>query len=90
MGFPVPFGSWVSGPFRTILDEYVLSTRALDRHLFVPETVRRIVDEHVSGTRAHSDRLWLLVNLEMWQRIAIDGEMPQPLEEQVEAETVPA
>jgi hypothetical protein len=31
-----------------------------------------------------------LVNLEMWQRIAIDGEMPQPLEEQMEAETVPA
>jgi asparagine synthase (glutamine-hydrolysing) len=26
MGFPVPFGSWVRGPFRTILDEYVLST----------------------------------------------------------------
>jgi asparagine synthase (glutamine-hydrolysing) len=90
MGFPVPFGSWMRGAFRTILDEYVLSTRALDRQLFDPETVRRIVDEHVSGTRAHTDRLWLLVNLEMWQRIAIDGEMPQPLEEQVEAETVPA
>ena len=90
MGFPVPFGSWVRGPFRTILDEYVLSTRALDRQLFDPGTVRRIVDEHVSGIRPHTDRLWLLVNLEMWQRIAIDGEMPQPLEEQVEAETVPA
>jgi asparagine synthase (glutamine-hydrolysing) len=90
MGFPVPFGSWVRGPFRTILDEYVLSTRALDRQLFDPGTVRRIVDEHVSGIRPHTDRLWLLVNLEMWQRIAIDGEMPQPLEEQMEAETVPA
>lgn len=90
MGFPVPFGTWVRGTFRTILDEYVLSTRALDRQLFNPQTVRRIVDEHLSGTRAHADRLWLLVNLEMWQRMAIDGEMPQPLEEQVEAETVPA
>jgi asparagine synthase (glutamine-hydrolysing) len=90
MGFPVPFGTWVRGTFRPILDEYVLSTRALDRQLFNPQTVRRIVDEHLSGTRAHADRLWLLVNLEMWQRMAIDGEMPQPLEEQVEAETVPA
>ncbi|MCC2643855.1 MAG: hypothetical protein K0S45_4268, partial [Nitrospira sp.] len=28
--------------------------------------------------------------LEMWQRIAIDGEMPQPLEEQVETMEVSA
>ncbi len=90
MGFPVPFGSWVRGAFRTILDEYVLSARALDRRLFQPETVRRIVDEHVSGVRAHTDRLWLLVNLEMWQRIAIEGERPQPLEEQLETEAMSA
>jgi asparagine synthase (glutamine-hydrolysing) len=90
MGFPVPFGNWVRGAFRTMLGEYVLSPRALERRLFHPETVRRIVDEHLSGIRAHADRLWLLVNLEMWQRIAVDGEMPQSLEEQLEAETVPA
>ena len=90
MGFPVPFGNWVRGAFRPILDEYVLSSRALDRRFFHPETVRRLVHEHVSGTRAHADRLWLLINLEMWQRIAIEGEMPQPLEERVESEPVPA
>ena len=32
--------------------------------------------EHRSGQRAHGDRLWLLVNLEMWQRIFFDGEPP--------------
>ena len=61
-------------------DEYVLSLRALDRNLFKPETVRRLVDEHVTGTRSHADRLWLLVNLELWLRMAIDGEEPEPLE----------
>jgi asparagine synthase (glutamine-hydrolysing) len=85
MGFPVPFGLWVRGSFRAILDEYVLSPQALERRLFRPETVRRIVDEHVSGTRAHTDRLWLLVNLEMWQRMALDGEEPARLEEQMES-----
>jgi asparagine synthase (glutamine-hydrolysing) len=89
MGFPVPFGNWVRGAYRMILDEFVLSPRALDRRFFHPETVRRLVDEHVSGTRVHTDRLWLLVNLEMWQRIAIEGETPQPLEEQIEREPVP-
>jgi asparagine synthase (glutamine-hydrolysing) len=51
-------------------DEYVLSPRALDRNLFKPEAVRRLVDEHVTGTRSHADRLWLLVNLELWLRMA--------------------
>ena len=90
MGFPVPFGSWLRGAFRSTLDEYVLGPRALDRGLFRPETLRRIAHEHLQGTRIHTDRLWLLINLEMWQRMAIDGEAPQPLEERMEMEEVTA
>jgi len=84
MGFPVPFGSWMRGAYRSTLDEYVLSSRALDRKLFSPETVRRIVNEHLTGTRSHGDRLWLLLNLELWLRMAIDGEEPQPLERRMD------
>jgi asparagine synthase (glutamine-hydrolysing) len=62
----------------------------LDRRLFRPETLRRIVHEHVTGTRAHADRLWLLVNLELWLRMAIDGEEPEPLEEQMDRYAVSA
>src|SRR5207249_336078 len=29
MGFPVPLGSWLRGPFRHVLDEYLLSERAV-------------------------------------------------------------
>ncbi|HJT21054.1 MAG TPA: asparagine synthase-related protein, partial [Nitrospira sp.] len=90
MGFPVPFGSWVRGPFRRMLDDYVLGPRALDRKLFRSEALRRLVDEHTAGIRLHTDRLWLLVNLELWHRIAIDGEGPQPLEEPIEATEVSA
>jgi asparagine synthase (glutamine-hydrolysing) len=90
MGFPVPFGSWMRGAFRSTLAEYVLSDRAMDRKFFQPDTIRRLVDEHVCGTRSHADRLWLLVNLELWQRMAVDGEEPERLEEELEAEAVPA
>ena len=61
-----------------------LSPRALERNLFKPETIRRIVDEHVTGTRSHADRLWLLVNLELWLRMVIDGEEPAPLDERMD------
>jgi asparagine synthase (glutamine-hydrolysing) len=74
MGFPVPVGAWLRGPFRPLLDEYVLSERALGRGLFRPQAVRALVGEHVAGHANHDERLWALLNLEIWQRIYLDGE----------------
>jgi asparagine synthase (glutamine-hydrolysing) len=74
MGFPTPISEWLRKPFLPLLQEFVTGPRALQRGLFVPETVRRLVEEHRSGARDHGDRLWLLINLEIWQRIFIDGE----------------
>ena len=74
MGFPVPFGAWVRGPWRHLLDEYVTGARAIDRGLFDASVVSTLVAEHVAGTRNHSERLWALLTFEMWQRIFIDGE----------------
>jgi asparagine synthase (glutamine-hydrolysing) len=76
MGFPVPVGRWLRDGFKPIVDEFVLGARAEARRLFDPRTVRRLVDEHRAGWTAHGDRLWLLVNLEIWQRIFCDGERP--------------
>jgi len=76
MGFPVPFGRWVRGAFSPIVDEFVLSPRALGRGLFSGAAVKQLTAEHYGGLRRHGDRLWLLVNLEMWQRIFVDGEAP--------------
>ena len=37
-------------------------------------SLRRLVAEHDAGVGRHADRLWLLINLELWQRVFIDGE----------------
>jgi asparagine synthase (glutamine-hydrolysing) len=76
MGFPVPVGSWFRGAYSTVIDEYVKSERALSRGIFDGGEVCRYVDEHQAGLANHSERLWSLVNLEMWQRRFIDGEEP--------------
>jgi asparagine synthase (glutamine-hydrolysing) len=73
MGFPVPVGAWFRGPWRHLLDEFVLSERALRRGVFRADAVRRLVAGHVSGEN-HTERLWALLTLEIWQRIALDGE----------------
>jgi asparagine synthase (glutamine-hydrolysing) len=73
MGFPVPFGRWVRGAHRHVVDELVLGGRALERGLFDPAALRRLAAEHAAGVD-HSERLWSLVNLELWHRRFLDGE----------------
>ncbi|HKQ79440.1 MAG TPA: asparagine synthase C-terminal domain-containing protein, partial [Blastocatellia bacterium] len=73
MGFPVPIGSWFRGPFRQVVEEYVLSERALERGVFNPSYVRELVARHAAGEN-HAERLWMLVNFEIWQRRFFDGE----------------
>lgn len=73
MGFPTPVGHWLRGDFAPLCHEFVSGARALERGLFNAEIVRRLVDEHCRGIANHADRLWLLINLEIWQRIFIDG-----------------
>jgi asparagine synthase (glutamine-hydrolysing) len=74
MGFPVPVGAWFAGAFRHVVDEFVLSPRAAARGLFDMNAVSRMADAHVRGDEKHDQRLWALVNLEIWQRIFLDGE----------------
>lgn len=76
MGFPVPVGRWLRGPYWPVVNEFVLGRRALRRGLFQPAMLKRLAEEHRRGMHAHGDRLWLLINLEIWQRIFLDGEDP--------------
>ena len=73
MGFPVPLGNWLRGPFRHILDEYVLGARVRERGIFNPSYVRELVVRHGAG-ESHTEGLWMLVNFEIWQRRFFDGE----------------
>ena len=74
MGFPVPVGRWLRGAFWPAVEEFVLGARALERGLFQPSALRQLAEEHRTGQARHGDRLWLLVNLEIWHRVFVDGE----------------
>lgn len=73
MGFPVPFGNWLRNDYKWVIDEYVLSSRALSRNIFNGDFVREIVSRHNAGEN-HDERLWFLINFEIWHRQFIEGE----------------
>jgi asparagine synthase (glutamine-hydrolysing) len=76
MGFPVPVGRWFGKEFWPVVQEFVLGPRATSRGYFDRASLARMADEHRSGRASHGDRLWLLVNLEIWQRVFCEGEDP--------------
>ncbi len=74
MGFPVPVGAWFAGDWQHLLREFVLSPRAAARGLLDMNAVSRLADAHLRGAQKHDQRLWMLLNLEIWQRLFLDGE----------------
>ena len=84
MGFPVPVGSWLRGEHRQVIDEYVLSERAIERGLFNADYVRELVERHEAGEE-HAERLWMLINFEIWQRRFFDGDVESRCESRVES-----
>jgi asparagine synthase (glutamine-hydrolysing) len=79
MGFPVPISGWLRSRFWPMVEEFVLGQRALSRQHFKPAALTRLAHEHRSGYADHGERLWLLINLEIWQRIFVDGESPSEI-----------
>jgi asparagine synthase (glutamine-hydrolysing) len=74
MGFPTPWEYWLAGPQLDDLERLLLEPRSTERGLFKPEVVKRIFGEHRNKTRDHGNRIWRLLNLEIWLRVFLDGE----------------
>jgi asparagine synthase (glutamine-hydrolysing) len=74
MGFPTPWEYWISGTQLDNLESLLEEPRTLQRGLFRVETLRRLFAEHRAGFRDHGNRIWRLLNLELWFRICVDGD----------------
>jgi asparagine synthase (glutamine-hydrolysing) len=74
MGFPTPLRRWLLGPQLDWIEGLLLEERSLDRMLFKPGGLRNLFSEHRNRDRDHSDQIWRLLNLELWQRVFCDGD----------------
>jgi asparagine synthase (glutamine-hydrolysing) len=76
MGFPTPWKYWLAGPQMEKIEQMLTEARTRERGLFEADAVRKLFAEHRGGRRDNGDRIWRLLNLEIWQRIFLDGELP--------------
>jgi asparagine synthase (glutamine-hydrolysing) len=74
LGFPTPWSGWLAGPQLDIIQSTLLEPRSMDRGFFKRAAIERLFQEHRAGFRDNYDRIWRLLNLELWQRVCIEGE----------------
>lgn len=77
-GFSVPLAKWFRGPLKDLPNEVLLDPTCLDRGLFRPESVRRIIADHVAGRADNANKLWGLLQLELWMRSYVDRPPERP------------
>lgn len=73
-GFGFPLGIWMRTALRGQLEAVSAESRLVQEGVFERRAVERLVHEHLSGKVDHNYRLWMLMNLEVWHRMHIDGE----------------
>jgi asparagine synthase (glutamine-hydrolysing) len=78
LGFPTPWSGWLCGSQLETIQSFLLEPRSLERQLFKPESVQRLFGEHRARHRDHGDRIWRLLNLELWHRVCLEGDPREP------------
>jgi len=77
VGFGQPISVWLKnekglGRFLKILLES-------PRDFFNKKKIAEIISEHKAGIADHGETLWILLNLELWARMFLDGTKPEEL-----------
>ncbi len=79
MGFTIPLAHWFRAELRELPREVLLDETAVARGIFRPDGVRELIDDHVAGRADNANRIWALLQLELWFRTFIDNRRTSPL-----------
>jgi asparagine synthase (glutamine-hydrolysing) len=74
LGFPTPWSGWLAGPRLESIRQMLLEPRSLNRGYFRREAIETLFNEHRAKHRDNYDRIWRLLNLELWHRVCLEGE----------------
>ncbi|UCH61297.1 MAG: hypothetical protein JSV61_07385, partial [Anaerolineales bacterium] len=72
-GFMFPIAYWFRNDLFPFLQEALLSSFFVKEGLFRKEAIQHLLQEHRSNRFDHHVRLWMLLNLEMWHQLYIEG-----------------
>jgi asparagine synthase (glutamine-hydrolysing) len=89
LGFPTPWNGWLAGVRLDAIEQLLLEPRSLERGFFRRGAIERLMREHRAKYRDNYDRIWRLLNLELWHRVCMEGESHEWERRSSEAKPVP-
>jgi asparagine synthase (glutamine-hydrolysing) len=89
LGFPTPWSGWLAGAQLDSIEQMLLEPRSIDRGFFKRDAIEQLFREHRAQYRDHYDRIWRLLNLELWHRVCLEGESHEWPGHACEAKSVP-
>jgi asparagine synthase (glutamine-hydrolysing) len=72
-GFGAPVGAWLKAELGALTGHLLAPAVVEARGLFRPAAVTSLVEAHRGNRADHTDHLFALITLEIWQRLFIDG-----------------
>jgi asparagine synthase (glutamine-hydrolysing) len=73
-GFPTPWRTWLTSEWIDGMESLLLAPRSQMRKILRPAAVHRLFLDHRNGVVDNSDRIWRLLNLELWHRVFVDDD----------------
>lgn len=73
-GFGFPLALWMRDDLSMFMRRLFSQSRFVELGLFNGGYIHDLLETHLAGKADHNIRLWLLINLEVWYRMAFEGE----------------
>jgi asparagine synthase (glutamine-hydrolysing) len=71
-GFTMPIARWLRDDLRHLPAQILLDSHVRARGMFARRQIERLISDHHRATADNSDKLWSLIQLELWFRTYVD------------------
>jgi len=83
IGFGFPLAHWFKNKLYNLTLNMFNNSNLVEEGYFKKEEMNNILDEHRRGKIDHNYRIWMLLNLEIWHRMFIEGKSVDNLKENI-------
>jgi len=87
-GFSSPLPYMLAAEFKSLFSTYLADSHLARDGIFRPEPIQGLLATHLEGRADNGNRLWLLLNSELWYRMYIEGTSQEAMTEQLQGVTV--
>ena len=84
-GFGFPLGTWMRTDLAGVLHRMLGNSRFAELGIFHQGEVNSLVSDHIAGKVDHSYRLWILLTLEILQRLYFEGDSVDSVSEMLQS-----